>query len=38
MRRKSRQRVDDEDPLSLLDAVFWMVGIDEMMCSGFIEG
>jgi hypothetical protein len=30
---------DDEDPLSLLgDAVFWMVGIDEMMCNGFIEG
>jgi hypothetical protein len=39
MRRKSRRWANNEDPLSLLgDAVFWMVGIDEMMCSGVIEG
>jgi hypothetical protein len=38
MRRKSRRLFNDEDPLSLLDAAFWMVGIDEMMCSGSIEG
>jgi hypothetical protein len=39
VRRKSRRRFDDEDPLSLLGTVFWMmVGFDKMMCSGFFEG
>jgi hypothetical protein len=39
MRRKSRRRFDDEDPLSLLGTLFWMmVGFDEMMRSGFFEG
>jgi hypothetical protein len=34
MCRKSRQWFDDEDPLSLLGTVFWMmVGFDEMLCS-----
>jgi hypothetical protein len=39
MHRKSQQQFDNEDPLSLLGTVFWMmVGFDEMMRSGFFEG